>query len=225
MKLDFVPSNIMNSIEQGRVTKNLSCEKCCMLKGVNFILRKLVEQKSWKMFILNDENQKLKQHNKYLESTLDCYQSEEKLLEAAGLTRTNTKSEIESKRKIKDHVSSISSHATETKIDYWKCVWCLTEYGNPCCFCTYSSHIHNCKAKKFLKRCYQNESMTCYKCYGVKVVFKACFPVYAKPNIFCGLCSRRVQSEQQCVKHVLYHERFNTFICSCRDNYVYKQLK
>ena len=211
----------MNSVQQGRVTKNLSCDKCLMWKGVNFILRKLVEQKSWKMFILNAEKQKLKQYNKYLESTLSIYQSEEKLFEAAGWTPKNTVGETESKRKRKDHISSNASPATEKNEVYWKCFWCLKEYGNPCCFRSYASHIKQCKGKKCLEKCYQNESMTCYDCYGVKVVYQACLPVYAKPNLFCGLCSSRVQSEKQCVKHVLYHKRVNPFICSCIDNYVY----
>lgn len=65
----------MKSVQQGRVSKRdacrKSCQRCSLLEAVNFILRKQMEQKAWRIFLLNQEKKQLADQNSFKIFQLD----------------------------------------------------------------------------------------------------------------------------------------------------------
>ena len=235
-------SKKMNSIQQGRVTKKRCCcnNKMITLKIDNFILRSQVERMHFKL-------QHYENYIKFLEKTVSTYQM--KLTFPDGILE-NEKKEVEKDHtvapediicdcNVEEEESMIEETRTECgqntgvmqencnqeeeveeeeKKDYWQCFWCLKQNGKE----DYSTHILDCIGKRVFTKCYQNESLRCSKCYGVKIVFEPSQNILSEPCVKCMVCCG---PDIKCTrknkrKHVRLHKKWFSFYCECTDNYI-----
>jgi len=198
----------MNTILQGRVTKRHSCNKCLLLEGVNFILRKQVEQKSWKLFTLNEQKRQMEQYCEYLEDIVNNTHSSPE----TDLEKKSERHEGENETVLMSETKEIPDEENDR---YWKCFWCLKESGTSGVL--YENHLENCRGRRVFERSYQQESLNCSECSGVKIEYQPCLPVYATPFFLCKLCDKKICRRRDIVKDVNNHYKYNLIICSCED--------
>ena len=216
----------MNSILKGRVTKGHSYDKGMMLEIANSILRNKLEQMRFKLFILDEQKRQYEEYSTYLEETLSTCKAEEQIFEETSLNFTDCRNETGEKEKKNEKDDTVASVLIEKNDTYWRCVWCLRQHGEKGGFLQdFSTHLLKCHGKRFFEDCYQNESMKCNACHGVKVVFLSCPNEYSKQGqgALCTVCHSKKGNitEKALRKHVKNHTNFFSFICSCTDNYVF----
>ena len=194
----------MNSV--GRVTKRL-------LERENLVLKKQLQQKSFKLFIVDEQKRQLEEYSTYLEDIISAYKFEESMIEETRTECTQNTSVIEESKEEKN-VS-----LPEEKKNYWQCFWCLTKKNNK----VYSTHTRGCYSKYIFRKCYQNESLKCSKCYGVKIVFEPSQNVLSELCATCNVCCSKLRNltNTTLIKHVKNHHKYFSFFCSCTEKILF----
>jgi len=212
----------MNSVLKGCVTKRYSNDKGITLEKATIIRQNQLKQIRLKLFNLDKQKQHYEQYSIYLEETLSSYKEEEKIFAETKLNFTDGTNEIEENEKMNED-DSLTPVLTEKNDTYWKCFWCLTERGqNRRCIHDYTTHLKKCFKRKLFEYFYQNHSLKCYKCCGVKVVFRSCPTISSKESVFCTLCHSHCpdKNNNSLSKHMKDHQNSFSFLCSCTNNFV-----
>ena len=214
----------MSSIHQGRVTKKYSVNKAMRLERANFILRNQLKQMGLKIFLREEEIRQCEKYRTYLEETLcklayGTWEKEQTVArEEDFITEEEEEEEEEEPRREYAPNPSVMEDQREENEDNWQCFWCLKKKQNE--KQDYSKHVKDCCfGKQIFMRCYQNESLKCSKCCGVKIVFEPCENVLSEACVKCSACCNKLPlNKKTLTKHIEKHNEYFSFFCSCKEN-------